>query len=282
MATVGQKLRRSVARVFPDCVMQAQAVAFNMFLAFFPMLLFTLGVLSGPRFIHSEIKEFPSRLRLILPPGSENVVYEFLVHQGGHPWRWITLGLGGSLLAGTQVISGLMDGFMIIAGDQDRPSFLRRQVRAFILFVLTIVPWVGAVVLTVFGRQVRGWLIHELGLPDLGLPQLARALWVVLYLAAVLILALGVLAVLYRFGRPRRRSGGRILPGAYVATVLWWVVGATFGLYVRHVPYGVIYGGLAAAIGLLLWMYMTAMVVFLGAAYNMESDLHPRGSESRN
>jgi uncharacterized BrkB/YihY/UPF0761 family membrane protein len=41
-----------------------------------------------------------------------------------------------------------------------------------------------------------------------------------------------------------------------------------FGFYVRHVPYGIVYGGLAAAIGLLLWMYMTAMVIFLGAAYN--------------
>jgi membrane protein len=53
-----------------------------------------------------------------------------------------------------------------------------------------------------------------------------------------------------------------------VATILWWVVDMLFGFYVRHVPYGIVYGGLAAAIGLLLWMYMTAMVIFLGAAYN--------------
>jgi membrane protein len=271
MATIGQKLRGSVARVFPACVMQAQAVAFNMFLAFFPMLLFALGILSGSKSMHGEIKEFPSRLRLILPPGSENVVYEFLVRQGGHPWSWITLGLGGSLLAGTQVLSGLMDGFMIIVGDRERPSFIARQVRSFILFSLTIAPWVAAVVLTVFGRQVREWIIHRLGLP-----QLFRGLWVVVYLACVLILALGVLSVLYRFGRPRRRSGSSVLPGAVVATILWWLVGASFGLYVRHVPYGVIYGGLAAAIGLLLWMYMTAIVVFLGAAYNVETDVRLR------
>ena len=36
-------------------------------------------------------------------------------------------------------------------------------------------------------------------------------------------------------------------------------------------PYDVVYGGLAAAIGLLLWMYLTALVVLIGAAYNAES-----------
>jgi membrane protein len=35
-------------------------------------------------------------------------------------------------------------------------------------------------------------------------------------------------------------------------------------------PYDVVYGGLAAAIGLLIWMYLTALVVLLGAAYNAE------------
>jgi membrane protein len=35
-------------------------------------------------------------------------------------------------------------------------------------------------------------------------------------------------------------------------------------------PYDVVYGGLAAAIGLLIWMYLTAVVVLLGAAYNAE------------
>ena len=43
------------------------------------------------------------------------------------------------------------------------------------------------------------------------------------------------------------------------------------GVYVRRMPYDVVYGGLAAAIGLLIWMYLTAVVVLLGAAYNAEA-----------
>jgi uncharacterized BrkB/YihY/UPF0761 family membrane protein len=38
----------------------------------------------------------------------------------------------------------------------------------------------------------------------------------------------------------------------------------------RHVPYSLVYGGLAVAIGLMLWMQLTATILFLGAAFNME------------
>jgi len=55
-----------------------------------------------------------------------------------------------------------------------------------------------------------------------------------------------------------------------VATLLWWVANSAFGYYVRHVPKELVYSGLAAAIGLMLWMYLTAMIILLGAAFNAE------------
>ena len=44
-----------------------------------------------------------------------------------------------------------------------------------------------------------------------------------------------------------------------------------FGIYVRKTQYGPVYGGLAAAIGLMVWMEFSAMIAFLGAAWNAES-----------
>src|SRR5271170_2121628 len=69
------------------------------------------------------------------------------------------------------------------------------------------------------------------------------------------------LVLLYRIGRPGHPGFRSLFPGAIVSTVLWWVVDVLFGVYVRKMPYDVVYGGLAAAIGLLLWMYLTAVVV---------------------
>ena len=71
-----------------------------------------------------------------------------------------------------------------------------------------------------------------------------------------------------------------VLPGAMVATLLWWLVDVLFGVYVRRVPYGVVYGGLAAVIGLIIWMQLSAVIVFLGAAWNAELADSRRGARA--
>jgi membrane protein len=266
MLTFEQKLKGAFLRVFPACVAQGQAVAFNMFLAFFPMLLFALGVLSSTALLKEAAEDLPDPLRMILPPGSHHVVSQYLVRRGSNPWHWIWLGLGGTLLAGTQVMIALMEGFRIVAKVPQTPKFWRRQLRALLLLCLIIGPWLAVVVLSMFGRQLRTWLIHEYGLPNL-----LQATGAVLYIGSVLVLGFGVVMVVYRVAGPWRHNWRAVVPGALVATVLWWMVDASFGFYVTHMPYGQVYGGLAAAIGLLIWMYLSAMVVFVGAAYNVES-----------
>jgi membrane protein len=266
MQRVLKLLFRGLGRIFPDCVTLSQAVAFNMFLAFFPMLLLALGVLSSKAAFRDALTELPQRLRVIVPPGSEDIVTQYFVRQGAHPWKWFSLGLVGTLLAGSQVMAGFIEGFRIIEGDPTRQGYWRTSLRALILLLLTIVPALVVVLLTVFGKQERAWLLQELGHQ----PLLIHAVGFVIQAAIVFILSMVVLVALYRIGRPGHRGVRNLLPGAGVATVLWWIVDIVLGAYVRRMPYDVVYGGLAAAIGLLIWMYLTAVVVLLGSAYNAE------------
>src|SRR5271163_1815084 len=155
---------RGLGRVFPDCLNLSQAIAFNMFLAFFPMLLLALGILSSSSTFHNVLRELPERLRMIVPSGSEDIVTQYFVRKGQHPWKWFLLGLGGTLLAGSQVMVGFMEGFRTIEGDQVRPAYWRGHLRALALLVLTIVPSLSVIILTIFGKQARRWLILEFGL----------------------------------------------------------------------------------------------------------------------
>ena len=258
-------LLRSVGRIFPDCQTLAQAIAFNMFLAFFPMLLLALGVLSSQSLFHTALRELPDRLRVIVPPGSEDIVAQYFVRKVPHPWKWSLIGLGGTLIAGSQVMAGFLEGFRVIEEDPFRLSYWRIQLRSLILLSLTIIPTLTFVTLTVFGRQMRGWIVRRLA--D---PALANVAIFLVQVAIVFVLSMLVLVLLYRIGRPEHKGILCLFPGAAVATVLWWVTDVAFGLYVRKMPYDAVYGGLAAAIGLILWMYLTAMVILLGAAYNVE------------
>ena len=266
MQPILRNLVRAFSRIFPDCLTLSQAIAFNMFLAFFPLLLLVLGLLSGTSLFHDALKEIPYRLNLILPPGSGQVVAAYFVRRVLHPWRWFLLGLGGTLLAGTQVMVGYIEGFRIIEGDLLPMNYWRRQARALGLLCLTIVPMLAVMVSTVFGKQLRAsLLLHN------PFPNFTRDLLVALYAVAVFVLAMGVLVVLYRVGRPDHTGYRVLLSGAAVSTVLWWAVDVSFGWYVRKMPYDVVYRGLASAIGLLLWMFLTAIIVLLGAAYNAEA-----------
>jgi membrane protein len=87
---------------------------------------------------------------------------------------------------------------------------------------------------------------------------------------ASLLIAMLVLSIIYRVGRPGHQHWKSVVRGAAVATILWWVVSILLGFYLRHVPYNLIYGGLAVTIGLMLWMQLTATILLIGAAYNAE------------
>ena len=87
-----------------------------------------------------------------------------------------------------------------------------------------------------------------------------------------MILVMLVLAFIYRVAQPSKATWISTLPGAAIATALWWGANVLFGVYVRKTQYGPVYGGLAAVIGLLGWMELSVMLVFFGAAWNAENN----------
>jgi membrane protein len=188
LGSLAKKLFRALARVIPQCGMISQAVAFNMFLAFFPILLVALGLVSS--FLGGQSGQEPAaRLAAILPPGSGQLVSEFLLRHQVHAFRWVLLGWGGTLLVGSQVMNLIMEGIHLIYGDCERHSFLGRQLRGMLLCCVTIVGWFVAVVLSAFSTPLRQFV--TLGL---GQSPMVRALWNILLPVVGLFLAMLVLA----------------------------------------------------------------------------------------
>jgi membrane protein len=237
-----------------------------MFLAFSPMILVVLGAVAGSAAFRQALEGIIERLRIVLPPGTLSILNNFLGRHGLQSWQWILLGLGGTILAGTQMMKLLMEGFRTVYRDPNELSPVSRNVRALLLLTATILPSILIVNLVVFGRTVRNRMLHISSMP-----VLIRLIWSGLYVVVSLLIALGVLTVIYRVGRPGHHGLKAHLPGAEVATVLWWTVSIALGFYLRGVPYSLIYGGLAVTIGIMLWMQLTATILLIGAAYNAES-----------
>jgi len=256
---------RMFTRVFPRCGVISQAIAFNLFLAFFPALLIAVALATSRIGGKTSLFDLIADLTQFLPPGSQGVVSEFLVKRGPEAWKIAAVGWTGTLLAGSQVMKLVMQGIHTIYGDTEELGFLHRQVRGLMLLLVTIAPLLGAAILGVLGKPLRRWIAHEIGKH-----AILQGWWNFFFPAAAMVLAMMALTVIYRVARPQEDSMRKVLPGAMVATLLWWLVDVLFGVYVRRVPYSVVYGGLAAVIGLIIWMQLSAVIIFLGAAWNAE------------
>src|SRR5258708_453490 len=173
------------------------------------------------------------------------------------------VGSTGTLLAGSQVMKLLMEGIHTIYGDLEKPGFLHRQLRGLLLLLLTIAPLLAARILVVLGQPLRYWITREIGGQ-----KFLSGWWNFFFPAAAIVLAMIALPAIYLWARPRENSLVNVLPGAMVATLLWWVMDVLFGFYVRRVPYSVVYGGQGAGICLVIWVQVLAVITFFGAGGN--------------
>src|SRR6266699_1743466 len=172
-AALSRRAYQMFARVFPRCSMISQAIAFNLFLAFFPALLIAVALATSRIGGKTSLFDLITDLMQFLPPGSQGIVSEFLVRRGPDAWKIAALGWTGTLLAGSQVMKLVMQGIHIIYGDTEKCGVLHRQVRGLGLLMVTIAPLLGAAILGILGRPLRRWIAHEIHRRS-GLPNMPR------------------------------------------------------------------------------------------------------------
>ncbi len=86
----------------------------------------------------------------------------------------------------------------------------------------------------------------------------------------------GSIALMYRFAPARYKPANRrIFPGATVATALWLIASVGLSFYVSHIAsFGATYGPLGAVVAIMLWFYVSAYAVLLGAEVNAQLEEH--------
>ncbi|MBZ5721366.1 MAG: YihY/virulence factor BrkB family protein [Acidobacteriia bacterium] len=259
-------LRLAFWRAFQhDAFAIAKASAYSSILTFFPALLLTGSMLANSRKMEAYLREISYALGKILPAGSATA----LNYLKGSTQRSLGVLISASLITlwtASGVIVSWMEGFRRSYQLPKVWGLLKERLIAFSLVVLAGIPMTFATVLVAFGSRIETRILfhlnHEFGFYVL-------LMWTAIRWLIATLTSIAVIALIYHNAVPRTQPWHSVLPGATLATVMWFVATAGFGWYLqRYADYSIIYGQLGVGIALLVWMYMISLVVLVGAEFN--------------
>jgi membrane protein len=250
-----------------DCMGLAQQIAYSSLLAFFPAVIFLVG-LFGLIGIYDDLREF---LGVIAPEGvmkALDTAEESAAGQSGAALA-VVLGAFGAVWAA----SGAM-GSMIKAVNRAYDRTETRPVWKVRAIAIVLVASTGIVTAALFILIVFGGPLGEAIADQARLGGAFDLLWAILRwpLAFVGILLFFAL-VYYLAPNTEHRNWKWITPGSIVGGLLWLALSGLFALYTNFAgSYDKTYGSLAGAIVLLLWLNYSAFAVLYGAELNRELD----------
>jgi membrane protein len=283
-------LWRVYARTNDDRLLATAAgVVFFGLLAVFPAitaLVSLYGLFANPSTIGANLQT----LALMLPKDSFQIVQDQIarvIEKGSAELRTTFLfGLALAVWSANAGVKAVIDALNVAYEEQEKRGFVR-------LNLLSLGFTLGGIVALLL--MVGAVVAFPLALDHLGLAPESKLIVGVARWPLLLLILIGALGVLYRFGPSRREPRGEWLSaGTLVAPLLWLAGSSLLSWYLSNFGnYNATYGSLGAAIGLMMWMWMSAIIVLWGAELNSEIEhqtaldsavgpSEPRGPRARN
>lgn len=264
----GLRLHRVMVRTVTEFVddemsTYASALAYQMLFSLFPFILFLIALIG---FLH--LPDFFSWLRLqselVLPPQAleqvNPVIDQLQQSKGGLLSVGIVIALWTASAGVRLMMSAMNAAYDVVEG---RPAWKRFPLSIFYTIGIAGMLLIAAA-LMVLGPQVMGWIASQVGLEDF-----IVTLWTIVRWPVVVILLMMAVALIYYVMPDVKQEFRFITPGSVLAVVVWIIASLGFGLYVKmFANYNAMYGSIGAIIVLLLYFYISAAVLLLGAEMN--------------
>ncbi|MFC0336396.1 membrane protein [Kushneria avicenniae] len=244
----------------------AASIAFYAFLGIFPAIAAFIsiwGLAFDPQQVQGQIEMLSS----VLPEDAASIIRQQALSVNNNAGTGMSItavaGLVFTVYSASKGMRGLMAGLNIVYGEKEERGLIK----------LTLVTWVltGAMmvmtIVTLGTIALLPPLIAWLPFGDTLSTLLTYIRWPIL-----LLLVISAITILYRYGPDRAPSRvGWLSVGSVTATLLWALGSIGFSIYVRNFSsYNQTYGTIGAVMVLLLWFWLSAFIVLLGAALNCE------------
>ncbi|KAA2213754.1 YihY/virulence factor BrkB family protein [Teichococcus oryzae] len=266
-------IKRAFIEAYNDRVMtEAAGITFYALLSMFPAitaLVSLYGYVADPQIVGQHLQ----LLSGFVPDSGVRLIDEQLTRlttgeKSALGFGAVT-GLLVALWSANQGTKAMFDALNIVYEEKEKRSFLK-------LTVVTLSFTLGALVFMMLA--LAAVVVLPVALTFVGLGGSTELMLRLARWPLLLAIITGLLAVLYRYGPSRERARWRWVSwGGMVAAVLWVLISAGFSIYVsRFSNYDATYGSLGAVIGFMTWIWLSSMVVLLGAELNAEMEHQTR------
>ncbi len=245
---------------------RAAQLAYYFLLALFPALLF-LTAFMGLFPLKQTMPELMQYLRTVLPSDALSLLEKFLDNVvKGSGGDILSLGLLGALWASSSGVTAIMEALNVVYGAKETRPYWKVRLVATLLTIGLAGFIIVSVTLILYGARIGEWIADIVGLGWLFLITWNIAQWPV-----AVILMLLALAIIYYVCPDVEHDWRWVTPGSVSAASLWLAVSLAFKAYVDHFGnYNAAYGSIAGVIVLMLWLYLTGVVILLGGEINAQ------------
>jgi membrane protein len=244
----------------------AAGVVFYCLLAFFPAItaFATLyGLIADPSKIDSYLASFSG----VLPSGARDILHEQLGRLTASKSAGKSIGFAVSLIvalwSANAGMKAVIDSLNVAYEEKEKRSFIRLNLISLLYTLIAMASLMVAIGVVV---------VVPIALGQLGLGGAATALIAILRWPVLFVLVVIALAAAYRYTPCRREPRWQWLAvGSVAAAAVWIVSSLLFSWYIANFGnYNITYGSLGAAIGMMMWMWISMIVVLIGAQLNAE------------
>lgn len=244
---------------------RAAAVAFNVFLALFPTILFLFTLI--PYFPLQDItSNLLEALQDILPPGTYESVASTIneimsIEHGG----LMSIGLLLAFYFSTSAITSFFRGFNMGDKEYGQVSFMKQQLYSIIIMLMFVALLILSIVLITLGQRLLPILFTKIHLYKgitVFLINLIR--WLIVIFALIVAMSL-----LYHFGNPHSKKFKLFTPGSLLFTGLFIVGTMLFNFYISNIStYNLLYGSIGGLIIFVIWIYFNCILILIGYELN--------------
>jgi len=262
------KLRKAVLLALDhDVINTAKAVAYSGMLMLFPALLVLTTLLAQVQEGPTLMGEIRSVFEQVLPADSMDLLQSYVLSRRIYSGQVILSATSLSVFAGLGMMLSLMEGFRrAYCLPPEAWGFWSKRLRALLLVPIALLPLSVATLVIIFGHSIELWMIDNAGHE---MRHIVLFFWRMVRWSVALLTSVTVLSAIYHFGTKRKEHWLWVAPGAVAGTLLWFPATLAYGWYVTRIAdYSMFYGSFGTGIATLVWLYITACSVLIGAELN--------------